>query len=149
MKGKLRLRRPSLRLYDATGLSLQTQRGLNMAILAVTFSMVMTTITTGAAWTGFQRMLGADAQLLGVISAIPVAASTLQILAAYMLERWRARRALFLGFGIVSRLLWVVIGLIPYFTPMAQPQMRLVGDNHQVRCVLDRDLISEGGEANG
>lgn len=126
MKGKLRLRRPSLRLYDATGLSLQTQRGLNMAILAVTFSMVMTTITTGAAWTGFQRMLGADAQLLGVISAIPVAASTLQILAAYMLERWRARRALFLGFGIVSRLLWVVIGLIPYFTPMAQPQMRLV-----------------------
>ena len=40
----------------------------------------------------------------------------------------------------------------PYATDACrqkQPQMRLVGDNHQVRCVLDRDLISEGGEANG
>ncbi len=40
----------------------------------------------------------------------------------------------------------------PYATDACrqkQPEMRQVGDSHQVRCVLDRELISEGGEANG
>lgn len=124
-KPRFHIRRPSIRLYDTTGLSTDVQSGLRMMILAVVFGMVFTNITTGAAWTGFQRMLGANALTLGILSAIPVAASTLQIFASYALERWRARRTLFLVFGLSSRLVWVVIALIPYFLPEGMVDLRL------------------------
>ncbi len=119
-------RRPRIHLYDKTGLSQDVQRGLNMGILGVTFAMVFTNITTGAAWTGFQRMLGANSMTLGVISAIPVAASALQIFASYILERLQNRRTLFLVFGLLHRLSWLLIGLIPIFLPVEQQALRLI-----------------------
>ncbi len=125
-KRRFHIRKPHIRLYDTTGLSQDVQTGLNLAILAVTFCMVFTNVTTGAAWTGYQRKLGADALALGIISAIPVAASTLQIVASYILEKWQKRRALFLVFGLISRLSWVVIGLIPLLIPIPHEHLRIV-----------------------
>lgn len=118
-------RKPNIRLYDRTGLSDEVYRSLNLIILAVMFSMVFTNITTGAAWTGYQRMLGADSFMLGIISAIPVTASTLQILASYILEKRQNRRTLFLVFGLIQRLLWCVIGLIPYLVPEQMANYRI------------------------
>lgn len=128
MTGKRRfyIKKPHLQLYDATGLTKDVQSSLNTAIVAVMFSMVYTNITSGPAWTGFQRMLGADAFTLGILSAIPVTASTLQIVASYMLERWRARRALFLSFGIVNRAVWLLIALIPVLIPSTMQSARLI-----------------------
>lgn len=122
---RFHIRKPHIRLYDTTGLAKDVQNSLNLVILAVTFSMVFTNITTGAAWTSYQRMLGADSLMLGIISAIPVTASTLQIIASYVLERTRKRRSLFLVFGLISRLGWVVIGLIPVLVPVGSESMRL------------------------
>lgn len=124
-KPRFRIRKPHIQLYDTTGLSTDVQRSLNLVILAVTFSMVFGNITGGAAWTGFQRMLGANAMMLGIISAIPVTASTLQIVASYILEKWQARRTLFLVFGLISRLAWAVIGLIPYIMPSQMEHARV------------------------
>ncbi len=123
---RFRIRRPHIRLYDTTGLTMDVQKSLNLGILAVTFAMVFTNITTGAAWTGFQRMLGADSLTLGVISAIPVAASTLQIFASFVLEKYQNRRTLLLVFGLIHRLSWLVIGLIPVFIPMEASGLRLI-----------------------
>ncbi len=125
-KRRFKFRRPHIQLYDTTGLSAEVHKSLNTAILAVTFSMVFTNITTGAAWTGFQRLLGADSLTLGIISAIPVAASTMQIFASYILEKLRARRTLLLVFGLLSRACWILIGLIPYLIPMEKESLRLV-----------------------
>lgn len=124
-KRRFHIRKPQLHLFDATGLTPDVQQSLHMIILAVTFSMVFTNITTGAVWTGYQRMLGANAMMLGIISAIPVTASTLQILASYILERWQQRRKLLLIFGLISRLLWAVIGLIPILFPSQLAHMRI------------------------
>jgi len=119
-------RRPKIRLYDTTGLSQDVQRGLNVGILAVTLCMVYSNVVTGAIWTGFQRMLGADAMTLGVIAAIPVAASALQIFASYILEKLQNRRFLFLFFGLVTRLSWLFIALIPVFVPVDRTSLRLL-----------------------
>ncbi|MDR0930019.1 MAG: MFS transporter [Oscillospiraceae bacterium] len=123
---RFKIRRPQIRLFDTTGLTAEVIQGLNMGILGVTMCMVFTTVTTGAPWTGYLRLLGADELTMGIIAAIPVAASTLQILASYILEKWCARRALFLYFGLFSRLSWVVIGLIPYIIPMDAQALRLM-----------------------
>ncbi|MCL1963812.1 MAG: MFS transporter, partial [Firmicutes bacterium] len=127
MKSRLlkRLKLPRLHLFDTAGLSRDVRDGLYIGILGVTFCMVFSNVTTGVAWTGFQRMLGADSLTLGLISAIPVAASTLQIFAAYILEKTRKRRALFLVFGLISRLAWVGIGLIPLLLPMGEGSPRM------------------------
>lgn len=124
-KRRFYFRKPQLRLYDTTGLTRDVQLSLNTAIVAVMFAMVFTNITTGPAWTGFQRKLGADAFTLGILSAVPVIASTLQIVASYILERWRARRTLFLAFGITARLCWLFIALIPVLIPGEMQNMRL------------------------
>ncbi|MDL2317545.1 MFS transporter [Eubacteriales bacterium OttesenSCG-928-A19] len=124
-KRRFHIRKPEIRLFDTTGLSNDVQRSLYLAIVAVTFSMVFSNVTSGAAWTGYQRMLGADSMMLGIISAIPVTASTLQILASYILERWQARRKLFLVFGLISRLLWCGIGLIPVIIPSQVEHLRI------------------------
>ena len=127
MNGKRRFhfRKPQLRLYDTTGLTRDVQYSLNTAIVAVMFSMVYSVITVGPTWTGFQRMLGADAFTLGALSAIPVTASALQIFASYLLERWRARRAFFLTFGIMNRACWLLIALIPVVIPGDKQSLRL------------------------
>lgn len=120
------IKKPQLRLFDTTGLTQDVQSSLNIAIWAVTLSMVFTNITVGPAWTGYQRMLGADAFTLGVLSAIPVTASTLQIFASYILERWRARKTLFMVFGTLSRVSWVLIALIPVIIPGDMQSTRLL-----------------------
>ncbi len=124
-KRRFRIAKPHIQLYDTTGLSQDVQKSLNTMILAVTFSMVFANITTGAAWTGFQRMLGADSLTLGIISAIPVAASTMQIFASFCLEKWQKRRTLLIIFGFVNRMVWILIGLIPYIIPMDNASMRM------------------------
>lgn len=122
---RFHIRKPQIRLYDTTGLTQDVQKSLNMVIVAIAFGIVFSNITTGAAWTGFQRALGADAFTLGILSAIPVTASTFQIIASYILEKTRARRKLLLVFGLICRFTWVIIGLIPYIIPMEGSSLRL------------------------
>lgn len=122
MKGR---RGRPIALFDSTGMTEELRRSLNMIIVAVLFGMVWANITTGAAWTGYLRALGADEFVLGLIAAIPVAASACQLLASYLLEHTGKRRELFLYIGILSRLLWIPIGLIPYVVPMDAVGLRM------------------------
>lgn len=124
-KRRFALVKPQIHLFDRTGLSQDVVRGLNLIILAVTLSMVFANITTGAIWTSYQRMLGATPLTLGIISAIPVAASTLQIFASYVLEKTRARRKLFLIFGLINRMAWIGIAVIPFIMPVESGDLRL------------------------
>ena len=114
-------------LFDSAGMSQALRSSLYWGIWAVSAGMLCFNVTTGAAWTGFQReVLGADDFQLGLIAAIPVAANVLQILFSFFMERKRNRRFLFLFFGIVGRSLWILIGLIPFFVPASLQMVRIL-----------------------
>ena len=120
-----RLKMPSIELYNTHGLSADTKRALRMVIVAAMFGNAFTIITTSAAWTGFQRALGADSMQMGILSAIPVAASVIQIFASFVLEKHMNRRTLLLVFGLLHRVGWLMIGLTPLFLPEAMGGARL------------------------
>ena len=115
----------SAHLFDSTGMSESLRRSLFFVIISVTFGTVNSIVTSGAAWTGFLRKLGADAFALGILSAIPVAANSIQILISYWIERTGKRRPLFLWVGIIGRFLWAPIGLIPFIIPMSFEGLRV------------------------
>lgn len=126
---KLRVLRTKIRqfeLFDASGMSKELKSSLYWVIWGVTIGMLSVNVTTGAAWTGFQReVLGANDFQLGLIAAVPVAANVLQLLISFVMEKKRNRRFLFLFFGILGRSLWIVIGLLPFFIPVAQQTLRV------------------------
>ena len=113
-------------LFDSTGMSDSLRRSLYFVIWAATFGNASGVITNGAVWTGFLReIVHADDLQLGIIFAIPVVANTSQLFISYLMERKRNRRFLFLFFGILSRSLWIPIGLLPFIIPEAVSFLRL------------------------
>jgi len=116
---------PFTHLFDSAGIPESLRRSLFYVVVSIMFGTVSTIVTTGAAWTGFLRRLGADAFALGIIAAIPVAASSVQILISYWIERTGRRRELFLRVGLIGRFLWVPVGLIPFFVPMNPDGLRV------------------------
>ncbi len=107
-----------LRLFDETGMPTELRKNLYWVIWAVTAGMLGFVVTGGPVWSAFQRqVLGANDFQLGLISAIPFAASVIQIFVSYWMEKWRNRRFLFLFFGFLGRSFWILIGLVPYLFP--------------------------------
>lgn len=115
-----------LRLFDDTGMASQLRKNLYWVIWSATAGMLGTVVTTGAVWSAFQRqILGANDFQLGLLSAIPFAASILQIFISYVMERKRNRRFLFLSFGLLGRSFWILIGLVPYLFPGFSVDLRI------------------------
>ncbi|GHU72225.1 MFS transporter [Clostridia bacterium] len=126
MAQPFRFRKPKLSLFDSTGMSDSLRKSLNFIILSGMMGTINGNITGGAAWTGFLRMMGANAAALGILAAIPVAASSIQIIISYVIERTGKRKELMLTFGITGRCLWAVIGLIPFIIPMDAASLRII-----------------------
>ncbi len=120
-----RLKLPSVELYNTHGLSADTKHALRMVIVAAMFGNAFSIISSSAAWTGFQRALGANSMQMGLLSAIPVAASVIQIFASFVLEKHMNRRTLLLVFGLIHRASWILIGLTPLIFPESIMEARL------------------------
>ena len=115
-----------LRFFDDTGMTRQLRRNLYWVIWAVTAGMLGTVVTSGPVWSAFQRqILGANDFQLGLLSAIPFAASALQIFISYVMEKRRNRRFMFLFLGLLGRSFWIVIGLVPYLFPSFSVDLRI------------------------
>jgi len=115
-----------LRFFDDTGMTRQLRRNLYWVIWAVTAGMLGTVVTSGPVWSAFQRqILGANDFQLGLLSAIPFAASALQIFISYIMEKRRNRRFMFLFLGLIGRSFWIVIGLVPYLFPSFSVDLRI------------------------
>lgn len=107
-------RSPFRTIFDEARLLPEIRRSIAMMVMGNIFGNLFGVISTGSALTGFARDLGANDLIFGVLSGIPLAASLMQIPAAILVSRTQKRKRYMLTFGIISRAVWLLIGLVPY-----------------------------------
>lgn len=117
--------RHQFQLFDTRGLEADTILTMRLLILGVMGGVIWGNITTGVAFTGFIKELGASDFLYGLVMALPPLANAFQFLASYLLERSGARKKMFLITGLIQRSVWLPFGLIPFFIPMQAAGLRV------------------------
>ncbi|HZK34487.1 MAG TPA: MFS transporter [Bacillota bacterium] len=90
---------------------------LNRVILGSGLGMVFFSTYNGAPFAGFVRSLGVGDFLFGVLMAFPVMGGLFQVLSAYVLERSRQRKKLFLISGVIQRISIIPMVLFAYILP--------------------------------
>jgi len=92
---------------------LEVLRGLRVSIWEACYSTVWSALTTGAFLTGYALWLGADSRAMGFVTAIPIFAGLIQLVASYIGERRQARRPFVALFAVTGRTLFLPILLLP------------------------------------
>lgn len=113
------LHNPMESLYDETQLSEEDRHSLNCIllsnILGGTFGIVGQ-VTTSAT-VGLVTELGANDLIFGLITAIPQAANIMQLPFSMMITRHQKRKPYVVGFGVMARILWLLMGFLPLLFP--------------------------------
>ncbi len=128
---RLRFRRlfssPFRPLYDEARLLPAMRRSIMFMIWGNIFGNLCGTITGvgGTALTGYAEALGAGDFVFGVLNGIPLAAALMQIPASILVSRTHKRKKYMLTYGVFSRFLWIVVGLVPFFVPTNPVWLRL------------------------
>lgn len=106
-------------LYDEYRLPQAIRRSLNLILLGNLFGNLHGVICGGGttAMVGLANELGAGDLAFGLINGIPQAAALLQIPFSIIVNRTHARKKYLLTFGMFSRALWMLFGLIPLVVP--------------------------------
>lgn len=112
-------------LFDPTGLLPEQVRVLYVLIISVMGGVVWANATTGIAMTAYMKDLGASDSLYGLVMVLPALCNAFQFLVSYWLEKTGKRMNLFLVAGLVQRLVWLPIALVPVFIPISQSSLRL------------------------
>lgn len=106
-------------LYDEVGLANPLRRSLNFMMLGnlcgSLFGIICGASTT--AMIGLANELHAGDLAFGLINGIPQAAMLLQIPFAVLVSRTHRRKRYILTYGLFSRVLWTLLGLIPLIVP--------------------------------
>ena len=76
-------------------------------------------LTMGATLTRFAKLLGLPTFWFGVLAAMPYAGALMQLPSSFFIARFGHRKRMLMAFGIVSRVTWVLIALIPWVLPGA------------------------------
>jgi len=76
-------------------------------------------LTMGATFTRFAKLVGLPTFWFGVLAAMPWAGALMQLPTSYLLARYGQRKRVLMIAGIVSRLMWVLLALIPWVLPGA------------------------------
>ncbi|MDD3243739.1 MAG: MFS transporter [Eubacteriales bacterium] len=121
----LRWNNPLTELYNSQQLPQRIRKDLNLLIVSVSFGMVFYMINSGSLMAGFAKALGADDFSYGVLITVPMFSGIMQLFSAWLIEKTRKRKALFVICGIISKLLWLPIALVPYFVPMELEPLRI------------------------
>ena len=112
-------------LYDEARLLPDIRRSILFMIFGNLFGNLFGTITGGSALTGLAKDLGANDFIFGVLTAIPLFGTLMQIPAAMLVSRTKKRKTYMLTFGAVSRALWILIGLVPFLVPVRPDWLRI------------------------
>ncbi|MFW6162227.1 MAG: MFS transporter [Planctomycetota bacterium] len=83
------------------------------------FGVAWLHLTMGATLTRFAKLMGLPTFWFGVLAAMPFAGALMQFPSSYVISRYGHRKRLLLTFGMISRLTWVGIALIPWVLPGA------------------------------
>lgn len=104
---------------------LEVRRGLRASILHGFFATVFASTTGGLFLIGYALKLQATNLQIGVLSALGPAMSPVQLLAAYIIERYRQRKLLCLVTSAAGVAVWIPIVLLPFFIPPEARALRL------------------------
>ncbi|MDI6718338.1 MAG: MFS transporter [Methanomicrobiales archaeon] len=91
----------------------EIRRGLNAVIKDGLTTQTMTTLTGGIFLVAFALQLGASNLMIGLLSALPPLAQLIQIPGVYLVEKYRARRAISVYASALNRSLWLLVAAIP------------------------------------
>ncbi|MDY6893439.1 MAG: MFS transporter [Chloroflexota bacterium] len=91
----------------------EEQKGLKAIVWDGILSQAMGSLQGGAFLAAFALALGATNFEIGILAAIPFFAQISQILAVYLVETVRNRKAIVVIFAVCGRLVWLVIIFIP------------------------------------
>ena len=101
-------------------------RMLNIIILSAAVGTFLFTAQGGVAFAGYASSLGAGEFAFGLISALPVLASLIQIYASNLVLKTGKYKTMFLVGGIVQRASWIVVAFIPYILPVEDSRLWLL-----------------------
>ena len=115
---------PRLReVYASENLSPAVCRSLNLILLCNIFGNLFGVVCGGAtpAMVGLANQLKAGDLAYGMINGIPQIAALMQIPFSILVSRTQMRKKYMLTYGLFSRFLWLLFGLVPLVVP-ADPQ---------------------------
>jgi MFS family permease len=121
------MRKPFEKIFDEAALLPKIRRSIYLMTLGNTFGTLWGVISGGgsSSLTGYAGYLGAGDFVYGLLTAIPLAAALLQIPFATLVSRTQKRKKYMMTYGLFSRILWVIIGLIPLLIPSTNQELRL------------------------
>jgi len=109
------------KLYNRTYRSIvrddELLRNLDLIALSAAVGTILFSNAGGAAFTGYASALGAGELMFGLISALPILGSLMQLYVSYIVEKTGKRKALFMTGGIIQRSLWLMVAAIPIILP--------------------------------
>jgi MFS family permease len=116
-------------IFDEAGLLPKIRRSIYLMTLGNTFGTLWGVVSASgsSSLTGYAGYLGAGDFVFGILTAIPLATALLQIPFASMVSRTQKRKRYMMTYGLFSRFLWLIIGLVPFFIPADHKSLRLWG----------------------
>jgi hypothetical protein len=100
------------------------RRRLQLVTIAWMFGAFWMWTVGGAAWTRFALGAGMPDTAFGLLTSLGYIAIMFQVPAAYILERWGHRKAIFIVGATIHRLLWVGVAAVPWVIPDAHKAWR-------------------------
>ncbi len=121
------MKKPFEKLFDEAGLLPEIRRSIYLMNFANAFGTLWGVVSASgsSSLTGYAKYLGAGDFVYGLLTAIPLAAALLQIPFAARVSRTQKRKRYIMTYGMFSRLLWIFIGLVPFFVPPDPDWLRL------------------------
>lgn len=118
---------PMASLYEEENLAMKIRRSLNLMLYANICGNMFGIICGGGttAMIGLANVMGAGDLAFGVLNGIPQAAALMQIPFSILVNRTHHRKKYLMTFGLISRALWILFGLIPILMPMASQAIQL------------------------
>ncbi|MCR5004434.1 MAG: MFS transporter [Clostridiales bacterium] len=123
----LRLRSPFTNLYDEAGLTPDFRRSLNFIFLGNLCGTICGIVCTSGstAMVGLASSLGAGDLAFGIMAALMQASALLQIPFSMLVNKTHKRKKYLLTFGLISRAIWLLFGMIPLIIPSSPSWLRL------------------------
>ncbi len=92
-----------------------TQKALSFSIIDGALSALMGSLAGGIFLMGFAiKILHAEAAQIGILASLPMFANLIQVFGSYIIEKTGRKKALCFFCVLASRLLWLLIVLLPF-----------------------------------